>query len=80
MRDYYFQNPDYIFLSHIHWDHFQGPSLRRFNKDTIILIPQDPFERMKEDLKKIGINAYNCIKKNNSIEKVAEKYKAVYFQ
>jgi len=33
-----------------------------------------------EDRKKIGINAYNCIKKNNSIEKVAEKYKAVYFQ
>jgi len=33
-----------------------------------------------EDRKKFGSNAYNCIKINNSIEKVAEKYKAVYFQ
>ena len=33
-----------------------------------------------EDRKEFGSNAYNCIKINYSIEKVAEKYKAVYFQ
>ena len=33
-----------------------------------------------EDRKEFGSNAYNCMKINNSIEKVAEKYKAVYFQ
>ena len=32
-----------------------------------------------EDRKEFGSNAYNCMKINNSIEKVAEKYKAVYF-
>jgi len=32
-----------------------------------------------EDRKEFGINAYNRMKINNSIEKVAEKYKAVYF-
>ena len=33
-----------------------------------------------EDRKEFGINAYNDMEINNSIEKVAEKYKAVYFQ
>ena len=33
-----------------------------------------------EDRKEFGINAYNRMEINNSIEKVAEKYKAVYFQ
>ena len=33
-----------------------------------------------EDRKEFGSNAYNCMKINNSIEKVAEKYKAVYVQ
>ena len=32
-----------------------------------------------EDRKEFGINAYNDMEINNSIEKVAEKYKAVYF-
>ena len=32
-----------------------------------------------EDRKEFGINAYNRVEINNSIEKVAEKYKAVYF-
>ena len=32
-----------------------------------------------EDRKEFGINAYNRMEINNSIEKVAEKYKAVYF-
>ena len=32
-----------------------------------------------EDRKEFGINAYNRMEINNSIEKVAEKYKAIYF-
>ncbi len=42
--------PDYIFLSHLHWDHFQGPSLRKFPRSTPVVIPKDHFTRMRDDL------------------------------
>src|SRR5690349_4944213 len=33
--------PDWIYLTHIHWDHFHGASLKLFSRDTPILIPFD---------------------------------------
>ena len=38
--------PDCIYITHIHWDHFAGPSLRRFGKDIPIVIPAEPAGRM----------------------------------
>jgi len=32
--------PDYVYLTHIHWDHFHGPSLRRFDRATPVLVPK----------------------------------------
>lgn len=46
--------PDFIYLTHVHWDHFQGPSLRKFPKSTIIIIPREPRGRMKADLHQMG--------------------------
>jgi UDP-MurNAc hydroxylase len=46
--------PDFIYLTHIHWDHFQGPSLRRFPKSTPIIVPKGHFDRMKRDLVAMG--------------------------
>jgi UDP-MurNAc hydroxylase len=46
--------PDFIYLTHIHWDHFHGPSLRRFPRDTQILIPRGNCDRAKRDLHQLG--------------------------
>ena len=46
--------PDLIYLTHIHWDHFQSVSLRRFDRQTPIVIPWDRFDRMYRDLKTLG--------------------------
>ncbi len=46
--------PDFIYLTHIHWDHFHGPSLRKFSKETLILIPRSDSLRIKRDLHQIG--------------------------
>jgi UDP-MurNAc hydroxylase len=46
--------PDFICLTHIHWHHFHGPSLRRFDLATPILIPRVPSGRMKKDLRDMG--------------------------
>jgi UDP-MurNAc hydroxylase len=47
--------PDYIYITHLHWDHFHGPSLRRFDRETRVLVPQLPTtRRMVEDLAYLG--------------------------
>lgn len=47
--------PDFIYLTHLHWDHFQAPSLRRFPADTLVLVPYDRYDRMRRDLADIGM-------------------------
>src|SRR5687767_10521061 len=46
--------PDYIYLTHLHWDHFHGPSLRRFDPSTTVLVPKLLTRRMVEDLEWLG--------------------------
>ncbi len=46
-------NPTHIYLTHLHWDHYHGPSLRKFYKnDPTIIIPLSSTLRMKKDLDK----------------------------
>ena len=46
-------NPTHIYLSHLHWDHYHGPSLRKFHDiDPTILLPKHFNRRMKGDLLK----------------------------
>lgn len=47
--------PDFIYLTHLHWDHFQSASLRRFAPDTQVLVPYDRYERMVRDLRAVGM-------------------------
>jgi UDP-MurNAc hydroxylase len=47
-------NPDFILLTQNHWDHFHGVSLRKFSRDTTMLISKSPFGRMKNDLVEMG--------------------------
>jgi UDP-MurNAc hydroxylase len=47
---------DYVYLSHIHWDHFHGPSLRALGKQTRILVPEDRYPRMIRDLRSMGFS------------------------
>lgn len=46
--------PDFIYLSHIHWDHFHGPTLRKFSPDTPVIVPRGHADKMKRDLDYIG--------------------------
>lgn len=46
---------DFIYLTHLHWDHFHGPSLKRlFRRKTCVLVPKVPTRRMVEDLRHLG--------------------------
>lgn len=45
--------PTHIYLTHLHWDHYHGPTLRMFYKeDPIILLPKCPTTRMISDMRR----------------------------
>lgn len=63
--------PDYIYITHLHWDHFHGPSLRRFDPGTPVLIPQIPSPRMVKDLTDMGFTDIREIPHGKSVELAA---------
>jgi UDP-MurNAc hydroxylase len=46
--------PDFIYLTHIHWDHFHGASLKKFRNDIPIIVPRGNYSRIKDDLYYLG--------------------------
>lgn len=63
--------PDFIYLTHIHWDHFQSTSLRRFPTDTQVLVPYDRYERIVRDLRHIGMTNVRELRHGERIELAA---------
>lgn len=43
--------PSFIYLTHLHWDHFHAPSLRLFDPNVVYIIPKIPSSRMVRDLR-----------------------------
>jgi UDP-MurNAc hydroxylase len=49
--------PQFIYLTHLHWDHFHGPSLKTlFDPETTMVVPKLPTRRMVEDLRWLGFH------------------------
>jgi UDP-MurNAc hydroxylase len=71
--------PAYIVLTHIHWDHFQGPSLRKFPKDTPIIVPWGGARRMKRDLNQIGFKHVIEMRHGASLQ-IAPDFKITSYQ
>jgi UDP-MurNAc hydroxylase len=46
--------PDAIYITHVHWDHFHGATLKRFDRGTLVLVPEFPSGRMRRDLRAMG--------------------------
>jgi UDP-MurNAc hydroxylase len=47
--------PDAIYITHFHWDHWHGPSLKKlFPKDTLIITHDEPNTRSVRDLRSMG--------------------------
>lgn len=65
--------PDYIYLTHLHWDHFHGPSLRLFPKTTPILVPYCRYDRIARDLRNMGFRNVVEVRHGQSIE-LAENF------
>lgn len=60
---------DYIYLTHLHWDHFHGASLKKlFDPEIHILVPKVPTRRMVTDLNYLGFHNVTEIPHGSSIQ------------
>ena len=61
--------PDYIYLTHLHWDHFHGASLKKlFAPTTRIIVPKIHTTRMLDDLRWLGFRNVTEIPHGKSIK------------
>lgn len=47
---------DAVVISHIHWDHWHGPTLKKLLAGKRVIIPDEPGLRSEKDLHTIGFN------------------------
>ena len=60
---------DAIYITHVHWDHWHGPSLKNlFSKDTLIITHDEPNKRSVDDLKNIGFKNIKLLKHGETFE------------
>ena len=72
-------NPDVIYITHIHWDHFHGPSLEKFPKDVKIVVPKGNYTRNIDDLYSLGFkNVYEI--KHGETYKIDDEFEITSYQ
>lgn len=60
--------PTHIYLTHIHWDHFQAVTLRRFPRSTPILIPKAPSPRLLGEVHGVGFQTVVELEHGRTVE------------
>lgn len=59
--------PTAIYITHVHWDHWHGPSLKQFlDKDIEIITHDEPNKRSLKDLKNFGFKNVKILKHSES--------------
>lgn len=52
-------NPDFLYVSHLHGDHFDAMFLReKVNKDTTVLLPDFPSRELEREFNKLGFRRF----------------------
>jgi UDP-MurNAc hydroxylase len=59
---------DAVIVSHLHWDHWHGPSLRKLFAGKPVLIPDEPHQRSARDLHTIGFRDVRRLPHGKSVE------------
>ena len=58
---------DAVVISHIHWDHWHGPTLKKFFKGKPVIVGDDPNPRSVNDLRQIGFDEVSVVKHGKSL-------------
>jgi UDP-MurNAc hydroxylase len=60
--------PDFIYLSHYHFDHFHFPSMRRLSKKATVLIPKFAIDAMKQEVQNLGFKKIIEVEHGHTVE------------
>jgi UDP-MurNAc hydroxylase len=58
---------DAVVISHIHWDHWHGPTIKRLLKDRPFIVADEPNTRSADDLRRIGIRDVTAVPHGGSV-------------
>lgn len=58
---------DAVIISHVHWDHWHGPTLKRFFRGKRIIVPDEPSLRSRNDLRAIGFKNVEAVRHAKTI-------------
>jgi UDP-MurNAc hydroxylase len=58
----------YVVLSHIHWDHWHGPTIKKYLKDKVFIIPDETGTRSERDLRSLGVKRIIRAKHGKAID------------
>ena len=62
-------SPDYLYVSHLHGDHFDEPFLReRMDKSTTVLLPDFPSDELRRRLTRLGFTNFITTEDGNELE------------
>lgn len=53
-----FRSPTYLFVSHLHRDHFDADTLKEFDRSTTILLPDFPMPHLREEFEALGFTNF----------------------
>jgi UDP-MurNAc hydroxylase len=58
---------DAVVISHVHWDHWHGATLKRFFKGKPVIVPDEPSQRSRKDLQAIGFSDVRAVPHGETI-------------
>ena len=65
--DFNLLNPDVIYITHVHWDHWHGTTLKKFlDKNVLIVTHDEPNKRSLKDLVDFGFKNIKVLKHGES--------------
>jgi len=60
---------DYLYVSHLHRDHFDAAHLRRFiSKQATVLLPEYPTSELEDELRELGFTSFRKTRTNEVVE------------
>ncbi len=58
---------DAVVISHVHWDHWHGPTLKRFFRGKPIIVPDEPGMRSRRDLAALRLGPVQAARHGETI-------------
>lgn len=73
------RNVDAVIISHIHWDHWHGPTIKRLLGDRPFIVADEPHTRSADDLRRIGIRDVRIARHGETLQ-IAPGLKVTLYQ